>query len=182
VFPKQVDAGEKKLKTFAWALSRTQDGKAVSAPRELIHLFTIVRNRQLDRVDTGQASIPEDVYFEAQSFREATAEVSKTRLEKTIYAEYPWSKDWLEALRGQRTLQNALSLESVWGTDGTETEERIRRLVDIGFFEQRGSVTHRTYWVPFLFRPALELVQGTADSAQTAAGESDGDEPEEQDE
>jgi hypothetical protein len=34
--------------------------------------------------------------------------------------------------------------------DRAETEERIRRLVDAGFFEQRGSVTQRTYWVPFL--------------------------------
>jgi hypothetical protein len=168
VFPKQVDAGEKKPKTFDWALSRTEDGKKVAAPRELIHLFTVLRNRQLDRIDTGQAAISDNVYFESQSFREAHPEVSDTRLQKTIYAEYPWSKDWLEALRGQRTLQNVVSLESIWGTDRTTTEERIRRLVDIGFFEQRGSVTQRTYWVPFLFRPALELVQGTAEGLHTS--------------
>lgn len=179
VFPKQVDAGEKKPKTFDWALSRTQDGRTVSAPRELIHLFTVVRNRQLDRLETGEASIPEDVYFEAQSFREAHPEVSETRLQKTIYAEYPWSKDWLEALRGQRTLQNVHSLESIWEVDRAETEERIRRLVDTGFFEQRGSVTQRTYWVPFLYRPALELVQGTADGVRGPAGESDGDDEQE---
>jgi len=162
-FPKQVDAGEKKPKTFDWALSRTEDGKKVAAPRELIHLFTVVRNRQLDRIDTGQAAIPENIYFEAQSFREAHPEVSETRLQKTIYAEYPWSKDWLEALRGQRTSQSLTSLESIWGTSRSDTEERIRRLVDIGFFEPRGPVTERTYWVPFLYRPALELVQGTAE-------------------
>jgi hypothetical protein len=33
VFPKQVDAGEKKPKTFDWALLRTEDGKKVAAPR-----------------------------------------------------------------------------------------------------------------------------------------------------
>lgn len=174
-FPKQVDAGEKKPKTFDWALSRTQDGKAVSAPRELIHLFTVVRNQQLDRLETGVASIPEDVYFEAQSFREAQPEVSETRLHKTIYAEYPWSKPWLEALRGQRTLQNIHSLESIWRTDTAETRERIRRLVDAGFFEQRGSIAQRTYWVPFLYRPALELVQGTADGVRGPTGESEED-------
>jgi hypothetical protein len=173
VFPKQVDAGEKKPKTFDWALLRIEDGKKVAAPRELIHLFTIVRNRQLDRIDTGQATIPEKIYFEARSFREGHPEVSETRLQKTIYAEYPWSKAWLEALRGQRTLQNVTSLGSIWGTDHATTEERIRRLVDIGFFEQRGSAAQRTYWVPFLYRPALELVQGTAEGQQnpTAASE-----------
>lgn len=175
VFPRQVDAGEKKPKTFDWALLRIEDGKKVAAPRELIHLFTIVRNRQLDRIDTGQATIPEKIYFEARSFREAHPEVSDTRLQKTIYAEYPWSKAQLEALRGQRTLRNATSLGSIWGTDLATTEDWIRRLVDIGFFEQRGSLAQRTYWVPFLYRPALELVQGTADGQQnpTAASEDD---------
>lgn len=37
VFPRQVDAGSRKLTTFDWALSRTADGKKISAPRELIH-------------------------------------------------------------------------------------------------------------------------------------------------
>lgn len=175
VFPKQIDAGEKKPKTFDWALSRTQDGKKVTAPRELIHLFTVVRNRQLDRLETGEAAIPEGIYFEAQSFREAHPEVSETRLQKTIYAEYPWSKEWLEALRGQRTLQNVHSLQSVWGTSTPETEERIRRLVDTGLFEPRGSIGQQTYWVPFLYRPALELVQGTADGVREYDADGDQD-------
>lgn len=164
VFPPQVDAGSNKPATFDWALSRTEDGRKVAAPRELIHLFTTVRDRQLARLDTGEATIPDSIYFEAQAFRDAQPEVSETRLQKTIYPEYPWLKDWLEALRGQRTLQDVVSLESLWGTDRTETEERVRRLVDVGFFEQRGPVAERTYWVPFLYRPALEMVQGTADS------------------
>jgi hypothetical protein len=157
VFPEQVDPGTNKPKTFDWALSRTEDGKKVAAPRELIHLFTTVRDRQLGRIDTGQAAIPESVYFEAQAFRDAHPEVSETRLQKTIYPEYPWTKEWLEALRGQRTLQDLVSLESIWGTDREETEQRVRRLVDVGFFEQRGRVSERTYWVPFLYRPALDI-------------------------
>lgn len=163
VFPRQVDAGSNKPATFDWALSRTEDGKNIAAPRELIHLFTTVRDRQLARLDTGQAAIAQDLYFESQSFRDAHPEVSDTRLQKTIYPEYPWLREWLEALRGQRTLQDAVSLQGLWGTEKSETDERIRRLVDIGFFEQRGAVAERTYWVPFLYRPALEMVQGTAD-------------------
>lgn len=170
VFPRQVDAGTNKPATFDWALSRTEDGKKVAAPRELIHLFTTVRDRQLGRIDTGQATIAENVYFESQAFRDAHPEVSETRLQKTIYPEYPWLKDWLEALRGQRTLHDVESLEAIWDTDRSETEERIRRLVDVGFFEQRGSIAERTYWVPFLYRPALEMVQGTADVQRQRTG------------
>jgi hypothetical protein len=65
-----------------------------------------------------------------------------------------------------------VSLESIWGTARVETEQRIRRLVDVGFFEQRGPVSERTYWVPFLYRPALEMVQGAADGLRERVGAS----------
>lgn len=171
VFPKQVDAGTRKPATFDWCLSRTEDGKKIAAPRELIHLFTVVRDRQLGRIDNGEAAIPDDIFFEAQTFREAHPEVSDTRLQKTIYPEYPWLKNWLEALRGQRTLQDRMSLESLWGCDTAEAEGRIRRLVDVGFFEVQGPATDRTYKVPFLYRPALELIQGSADGVRERAGD-----------
>ncbi|QQT68025.1 hypothetical protein I6I57_09485 [Brevibacterium casei] len=162
VFPRQVDAGSRRPATFDWAISRTEDGKNIAAPRELIHLFTVVRDRQLDRISTGQAAIPEEVYFESQAFRDAHPEVSETRLQSTIYPEYPWLRDWLEALRGQRTLQDVESLGAIWNTPRKKTEERVSRLVDVGFFEPRGSILERTYWVPFIYRPALEMVQGAA--------------------
>lgn len=171
VFPKQVDAGTRKPATFDWCLSRTEDGKKIAAPRELIHLFTVVRDRQLGRIDTGEATLPDDLFFEAQTFRDAHPEVSETRLQKTIYPEYPWLKEWLEALRGQRTLHDVASLELVWGTDREETEARIRRLLDVGFFEPQGPATDRAYWVPFLYRPALEMVQGSADGVKERAGD-----------
>ncbi|WP_022902105.1 hypothetical protein [Humibacter albus] len=148
------------------------DGKKVAAPRELIHLFTTVRDRQLGRFDTGQAAIADDVFFESQSFRDAHPEVSSIRLQTTICPEYPWLKDWLEALRGQRTQQDLESLEAIWKTPRAETAERIKRLVDVGFFEPGGAIAERTYWVPFLYRPALEMAQGAADGLRERTGSS----------
>lgn len=173
IFPKQVDAGSRKPTTFDWALSRTDDGNKVNAPRELIHLFSEVRDAQLNRLDTGEASIPQGTLFEAQTFREAWPLVSETRLVKTIYPEFPWLRDWLEALRGQRTHQNLDSLQAIWGVGRAEAEERLKRLVDVGFFERRGQIQQRTYWVPFLYRPALELVQGSADGVTDTVQEDD---------
>lgn len=173
VFPAQVDAGSRKPATFDWCLSRTEDGKKIAAPRELIHLFSVVRDRQLGRLDTGEAAIPEESFIESQTFREAQPEVSDTRLQKTIYPEYPWLKDWLEELRGQRTMQNSDSLAAIWGTDRAETDSRIRRLVDVGFFEQRGPGSDRSYWVPFLYRPALDMIQGAADGVRSMTDDSD---------
>jgi hypothetical protein len=41
--------------------------------------------------------------------------------------------------------------------------EPAQRLVEIGFFELRGSKNAQTFWVPFLFRDALSMSQGLAD-------------------
>ena len=36
-------------------------------------------------------------------------------------------------------------------------------LVDVGLFERRGSGQEPEYWIPFLYRDALGMVQGTAE-------------------
>jgi hypothetical protein len=36
-------------------------------------------------------------------------------------------------------------------------------LAEIGFFERRGERDAPEYWVPFLYRDALDMVQGTAE-------------------
>ncbi len=36
-------------------------------------------------------------------------------------------------------------------------------LVEVGFFERRGSRDIPDYWIPFLYREALELTQGAAE-------------------
>ena len=41
-----------------------------------------------------------------------------------------------------------------------ETDE----LVELGFFEERGTREEPTFWVPFLYRDALDLIQGKADA------------------
>lgn len=132
-----------------------------------------MRDAQLNRLDTGEASIPQDALFEAQTFREAWPVVSETRLMKTIYPEFPWLKEWLEPLRGQRTHQNLDSLKELWGVDHIEAEGRLKRLVDVGFFEQRGQAQNHTYWVPFLYRPALGLIQGSAEGVADKVHEDD---------
>lgn len=166
VFPRQVDEGSKRPETFDWAISRCEDGKKIAAPRELIHMFSSARDSQMERLDNGQANIPDDSLFEPQAFKDAYPVVSETRLQKTIYPEYPWLRGWLEDLRGQKTLQDEISLAEIWGVDLAEAGERIDRLAKVGFFEVRGPIAARVYWVPFLYRPALEMIQGAADGVK----------------
>jgi hypothetical protein len=38
-----------------------------------------------------------------------------------------------------------------------------QQLIEVGFFEARGSKDKPTFWVPFLYRDALSMSQGSAE-------------------
>jgi hypothetical protein len=161
-FPRQVDSGPNKPVTFDWMLSRTRDGMAVNAPREMIHLLNSVRDTQVRKLETGDEEPPDENLFGRLAFKEGLREVSQVRLTQTLYAEYPGLRDQLEALRGGKTQQTIATLASIWKIPEAEAQRRANELGDIGFFERRerdGTV----YWVPFLYRDALDLVQGAAE-------------------
>jgi hypothetical protein len=52
---------------------------------------------------------------------------------------------------------------AIWKTWQDNARERVEALVEIGFFQQRGSGDNWTYWVPFVYRDALSMSQGLAD-------------------
>jgi hypothetical protein len=163
IFPEQVDVGAKKPATFDWLLSRTSDGFGASAPRELIHLLNASRDMQVRKLELGEAGPADTTLISSAAIKDALPEVSRVRLEQTLYAEYPDARDRLERLRGQKTEHTVASLAAIWGCD----EERSRRLADelieIGFFLNRGSKESPSYWVPFIYRDGLEMVQGKAE-------------------
>lgn len=159
VFPKQIDSGEKKPKTFNWMLSRVRDGNRVVAPRELIQLINEAKKIQIKDLEIGNASDNEyEELIERRAIKDALKEVSKIRLEQTIYAEYYHLKEFIELLEGQKAEQTLESLSLIYQKykDDRDIKEIVEDLVDIGIFEKRTN----TYWVPFIYRPALKLVQG----------------------
>jgi hypothetical protein len=164
VFPDQVDTGINKPNTIDWLLSRTRDGSKINAPRELIHYMNCLRDAQVNRFELGTEPLPDKNHLFARiAFKEALPEVSKVRLEQTIYAENPTLKPCLELLRGEKTSQIPATLSVIWGTSEDEAIQRAISLVEVGFFEKRGSRQAPEYWVPFLYRDALDLVQGSAE-------------------
>jgi hypothetical protein len=161
MFPDQIDAG-KNPRTFLWMLTRTQDGTGKPAPRELIHLLTSARDTQLRRLELGHDPPPGSTLFERTVFKEALQEVSEVRLVKTFYAEYPDLKEYVEPLRGEKAQQSPPTLAAIWQVDEAEARRVADRLVVVGFFERRGTKAEPDYWVPFLYRDALDLIQGEA--------------------
>lgn len=162
LFPKQIDPGSKKPTTIDWVLSRTKDGKGINTPRELIQLFSHARLIELKKLETGINNLEDDQIISRQSLKEAFREVSKQRVEQTIYAEFPKLKDYIEKLRGEKADQSLDSLAKTWSLTNNEADKVIKELEKIGFLSQKSS-NSALYKIPFLYRPYLEILQGSAD-------------------
>lgn len=161
--PNQVDVGPNKPTTLDWMLSRTRDGTQLNAPRELIHFLSSLRTQQIRRFELGEPAPDGESLFARPAFKQALPEVSTVRLNQTLYSEYPDLRDSVEALRGERTSQQPNTLAGIWKIDEAASRLLAERLIDAGFFEARGSRENPEYWVPFLYRDALNLIQGAAD-------------------
>lgn len=171
--PEQVDVG-KNPQTFEWILGRVQDGAKVFAPREVIHLLTEARDVQLAMLERGEQEPSESQLISRQALRESLIPVSRVRLEQTVYAEYPEARDWLLSLEREKTEHSLQTLATIWDTSEDEARARTDRLVEIGFFEQRGTKADPRYWIPFLYRPGLNLVQGSAVTGTDSDSSDDG--------
>ena len=162
LFPTQVDKGTSKPKTLDWMLSRTADGSKRTAPRELIHLLISCRDEQLRRHETGNADITHNLLFDKISIRSALPIVSNVRYNQTLCAEYPSLKEYLALLDGAKTQHDLASLGKIWKLGAEQTASIANKLVETGFFERRGTKDTPIFWVPFLYRDALHMIQGSA--------------------
>ncbi len=163
LFPEQVEKGSRRPNTFDWLLSRTRDGTKYSAPRELIHLLNNSIQKQLDVFDMGGYEPDGENLVAGSAMKEALPEVSRVRLEQTLYAEYPSLRESIEKLHGEKASQSITTLAGILGVDNDEANAIAGDLVSVGFFEQRGEKHDPEFWVPFLYRDALHLTQGSAD-------------------
>lgn len=163
LIPDQVDSG-KNPSTFDWIVSRTTDATGNSVPREIIHLMDLARELQIKALERG-SSEPDGEYrlFERNAFKEALPKVSKVRYEQTLLAEHPEMRERLQVLEGEKSEQTPGSLSKLWNIETAEAIKIGKRLAEIGFFETRGSKDDPTFWVPFLYRGALNLVQGRSE-------------------
>lgn len=161
-FPEQVDVGLKKLTTLEWVLSRTKDGKGKNTPREVIQLLKHARAIELKRLESGVNELTSEILISRQALKEAAIEVSKQRVEQTIYAEFPPLKEYMEALRGDKAEHSLQTLATKWGTNTDDANSMLKKLIDVGFFEVIGITPNQRFKIPFLYRPYFEITQGKA--------------------
>jgi hypothetical protein len=160
VFPTQIDSGPNKPTAVDWMASRTADGSRRTAPRELIHLLLAARDEQLRLYELGNSDPERNQLFDKLAIRAALPVVSKARYEQTLCAENPTLRPYVEKLEREKTQQTRDTLAALWRCPAERAAEIAEKLVEAGFFERRGSKEEPLYWVPFLYRDALKLVQG----------------------
>lgn len=155
VVPRQMETGAKRPRTFDWLISRVRDGTNQSEPRELIHWLTRAKDAQIG-IALRDASWATSPLIGRAAIRDALPEVSRARLEQTLFAECPDVRPWVLRLKGTRPEYTAVWLAKTWRVDSDECQRRIQRLVDVGFFDQTAWTSQSKCQLPLLYRPALE--------------------------
>lgn len=162
-FPRQIDIGPNKSETFEWLLGRTKDGTGVNTPRELIHFLSELRDEQIRRLERGESVPNDELLFDRSIFKTALKAVSEVRLTQTLLAEYAELKPYVMAMNGEKASHTPSTLARIWNVETSPAREKADALAKVGFFELRGDKQSPQYWVPFLYRDALSIVQGSAD-------------------
>jgi Fic family protein len=102
----------------------------------LIHLLTCARQIQLEHIDIGVSAPQGEGLFSGAAIREALKEVSKVRLEQTIYAEHPRLREFISRLESEKATQTVDTLATLWDTDAATTAKTAEELVQLGLFER----------------------------------------------
>ena len=71
IFPPRVEQGTRKPSTLDWMITRCADGTQRTAPRELIHLITSLREQEIARLERGEPPAAGEQLFERSVFKEA---------------------------------------------------------------------------------------------------------------
>lgn len=145
-----------------WAIGATSDGWGRSTPREIIHLLSALRDRQIERLGVGRPGPEGLALFEVDVLAPAMREVSETHLAQTFYAENHKYRTYVEALRGGPAKLVLADLERLWGESGERVRSVAEGLVRLGMLGQ-APAAEAGFEIAMLYRPALDIVDEVAD-------------------
>jgi len=159
VFPEQVYSGPNQSPTHRWLYNRTQDGRDVSTPRDVIQLVVRAIQRQQDEF-RGDTIGESDHIIGAKALQYGLDELSKAKKDEFLRAEFPHLWTYIEKFENGKTEYDGKGLRKLLGANW---QFIVDDLISIGLFKRRGGAGQdATYWVPHLYRKGLELTQGRA--------------------
>jgi hypothetical protein len=163
VFTPTMDSPGGTKPTFQWLLSQLRDGTGNIAPRDAILFLKAARQVQLVRHQYGTADATGSQLFDRETLVVAMAEVSRARLEQTLYAEYPAQRAYVDVLRGREPALPLGDLARLWEEPLIQARQHAEYLAYLGFFERNS--TDGIYRVPLIYQPVLHMEDLTSGSA-----------------
>lgn len=163
IFPNQVDLGSRKPQTWTWIMRRIRDGNDIKPPRNLIDLISMAQQAQMRREERdGRLYSGDKPIIEPDALRRALGQLSKQRVEDTLFAEAGSNAHLIAKFRDGKAEHNEESLAKTLGIAVGDVRTLIKPLVEIGFLED----IKDTFKVPSLYREGLEITQGKAFEAR----------------
>jgi hypothetical protein len=150
---------------FSFIIQRTTDAHDEPNPRNVLTLLRLARIRQLQICDRDDPDLEEyGSLIGPVALSGAVRDLSKTRLEDTLFAEFNQVRPYVEKLRGRQFSYKADDLAKMLGlpVDSEKFGKLVEDLKYSGFM--RESAGGRLS-VPLLYRPALNL-QGKREGAE----------------
>lgn len=153
ILKEQIDVGRNNPDAVGWILNHIKDGRGRYTPRDFILLIDNARAYQGDEREEKRNN--GNYLIGAAAVRKAYSFVSELKLSTQLYAEYPDYRSWIEKFKDGKSTYNEETIKKILGK---QWKSRVEKLVFVGFLE----VVKEGWNIPFIYRPALKIVQGKA--------------------
>jgi hypothetical protein len=148
VLPQRIDGYD----SLVWLLLVTVDATREFNPRNVLSLLRFAKSEALQ---IAMRESPERIQrfgiLPARALMQGYKQLSRARMQDTIFAEAISVRQYVEALRGPKTVFSTEDLSRLFKLDGADLSQAISELRYAGFLRLDAG----TYIVPPLYRPAL---------------------------
>lgn len=157
LFPERMSIyGDKSQVAFDWLILATLDGQDVNAPRDLIALMNVAIEYEYTRLAKGDTPYKrKNLLFNHEGLAHAAAELSRTKTEQTIFAEYPELRMYIDAFMDSSGRNFGIErLMELWECDRDEAQKISVALCESGVLKKSGK---ERYLIPVLYTGYLGI-------------------------
>jgi len=157
LFPRNMTLyGEGSVRAFEWVLVSTRDGQDVNTPRDIIELLNFAKEHEIIRMKRGDYPYrAKNLIFNHEGLSKASSQLSKIKMEQTIFAEHPELREAIDHFNESPTRNFDLEkLQDLWGLNRLETINVASKLSDIGVLRM---VRKGQYLIPVLYTHYLGI-------------------------
>lgn len=156
IFPNKLRNGPNQSATMKWIFDHIADGKGVVTPRDAIDLLSRAKQYQ-QNIFANDSDGESEYLFSSAAIIHGLNELSIRKKETYLEAEFPHLWQEIRKFENGKTEYDEESLRKILGS---KARELIEQLVSIGFLSKKIKSKKLVFWVPYIYRKALNLKQG----------------------